>query len=353
MFKLPPIAVDIGSSAIKIVELSGSEEKKLRSIGIELIPEGVINEGSITDIPIAQQALKKLVKRLGINTFRRKACISLGGNSVIIKKVNFPNKDEVELSEMIEAEAEQHFQHDINELHFDWHAMEPEPNMNDRGVILIGAKKEVVEQHMTVAKAVGLKVAVVECDTFATYNMFEHNFGTVPGLIALANIGASSTQVSLIANGQYLYTRDIAIAGNNYTEALATSLNIASENAEAVKIAASEGEGTVTADVQNVIEQINKQLVSEVQVTTDFFFQSGEAPEEFNALSAIFLNGGASRTIGLDSAIASAMNLPVNIINPFHRIEIPKKFPMDSILSQGHLYGVGVGLSLRDTNDVI
>ncbi|NRA43597.1 MAG: type IV pilus assembly protein PilM [Oligoflexales bacterium] len=351
MFKLPPIAVDIGSSAIKIVELSGGHQKKLRSVGIELVPEGVINEGFISDIPTAQQALKRLVKRLRLSTMRRRACLSLGGNSVIVKKVNFPNKDEAELADMIEAEAEQHFQHDIDDLHFDWHILDPNPNQQDRSVVLIGAKRDIIDQHISVAKSVGLKIAVIECDVFATFNMFEYNFGMIQGLIALTNIGASSAQVSLIGNGQHLYTRDIAIAGNNYTKALSTALNIAPENAEAVKIAASEGGASITPDVQNVIAQVNKQLVSEIQVTTDFFFQSGEAPLDFTALSAIFLTGGASRTIGLDSAIASAMNIPVNIINPFHKIDIPRKFPMESILSQGHLYGIGVGLSLRDVED--
>ena len=351
MFKFPPIAVDIGSSAIKIVEISGTNKKKLRSVGIELVPEGTISDGMISDIPAAQQALKRLVKRLRIGTTRRRACLSLGGSSVIIKKVNFPNKDDDELADMVEAEAEQHFQHDLEELHYDWHALEAQPNQQDRSVVLIGAKKDIVEQHIEVAKSIGLKIAVIECDVFALFNMFEYNFGTVQGLIALTNIGASSAQVSLIGNGQYLFTRDIAIAGDTYTKALSSELNIAPENAEAVKIAASEGGASITPEIQKVIAEINKQLVSELQVTTDFFFQSGEAPLDLTALSGIFLTGGASRTIGLDSAISSAMNIPVNIINPFHKIEIPKKFPMESILSQGHLYGIGVGLSLRDTED--
>ena len=351
MFKLPPIAVDIGSSAIKIVEVSVGSQKKLRSVGIELVPEGAITEGYIQDVPTVQQALKRLVKRLRLSTSRRRACLSLGGNSVIIKKVNFPNRDEAEIADMIEAEAEQHFQHNIDDLHFDWHILEQNPNQQDRSVVLIGAKKDIIEQHIAVAKAVGLKIAVIECDVFATFNMFEYNFGVVQGLIALANIGASSAQMSLIGNGQYLYTRDIAIAGHNYTKALSTALNIAPENAEALKISSSEEGASVTPDIQKVIAQVNKQLVSEIQVTIDFFFQSGEAPLDFTALSAIFLTGGASRTVGLDNAIASAMNIPVNIINPFHKVEIPRRFPMDSILSQGHLYGIGVGLSLRDVED--
>lgn len=350
-FNLPLIAIDIGSSAIKIVEMSGRGDKKLRTIGIELLPEGAIIDGFIQDVGVVEGTLKHLIKRLKIRTTGRRTSISLGGSSVIIKKINYPNKDEIELAEMIESEAEQHFQHDINELYFTWHAFDVAPDAMERPVIMIAAKRDLVEQYISIIKSTGLKIGVVDCDVFALYNMFEYNFGSVGGLVALANIGASSTQVTLIGNGQYLYTRDISIGGNNWSKSIAAALNIPLENAEAMKIAAGEGDLSSGITNQEAMTKITDQLVSEIQVTMDFFFQSGEAPMDLSAVSAVFLAGGGAKTPGLDSAIASALNIPVNIINPFHKVEIPKRFPMESILSQGHLYSVCVGLSLRDKDD--
>jgi len=350
-FNLPLISIDIGSSAIKIVEMSGKNDKKLRTIGIELLPEGVIQDGIIRDIATVENTLKHLIRRLKIRTTGRRTSISLGGNSVIIKKINYPNKDDLELADMIESEAEQHFQHDINDLYFTWHALDTDPDNPDRPVILIGAKRDLVEQYISVIKSTGLKIGVVDCDVFALYNMFEYNFGSVSGLVALANIGASSTQVTLIGNGQYLYTRDIAIGGNNYSKSISSALNISLENAEAMKIAAGEGDPSAGIADPSALNKVTDQLVSEIQVTTDFFFQSGEAPMDLTAVSAVFLSGGGAKTPGLDSSIASSLNIPVNMINPFHKVEIPKRFPMESVLSQGHLYSVCVGLSLREVDD--
>jgi type IV pilus assembly protein PilM len=97
--------------------------------------------------------------------------------------------------------------------------------------------------------------------------------------------------------------------------------------------------------------EVNEQLVHEVQMAIDYFLQSGEAPPEVG-LSAVYLTGGGSRVLGLDAALAASLELPVQVVNPFQRVEIDqKRVQMDYVLMQGHLYGVAVGLALRSMND--
>ena len=347
--KSPMIAIDIGTYGVKFVEIS--KNRTLKAIGTELLPEGVIVDGMIQDNEIVEKSLKKLIKKLKIRTFGKRAAVSLGGSSVIIKKVNYPNKDDLELADMIEAEAEQHFQHDINELYFTWHTFRSNPGIIERPVILVAAKRDLVEQYISVVKSVGIKIGLVDCDVFSIFNAFEANFGIVEGLIAIANIGASSTQVILIGNGHYLYTRDIPIGGNTWSGSIASGMGIPLERAEAMKIAA--GEGDISSGIANHLSmtKITDQLVSELKVTIDFFFQSGEAPLDISQLNAVFLSGGGARTPGLESAIAQVMKTPVSIINPFQKTHIPKKFSQDLLASQAGLFNIAVGLSLREQND--
>lgn len=347
------VCIDIGSSAIKVLEFSSKKEFMLKSVGVEVIPEGAVMDGLIQDVPLVEDTLKALLKKMKISLLGRRAAICLGGSSVIVKKVNFPNKNDYELADLIEGEAEQHFQHDLSELYFTWHAYDVHPDDAERTIILAGAKKELVEQHISIVKAVGLRIGVVDCNVFANFNMFESIFGVSDGLVALINVGASVTQVSLIAHGQFIYNRDISIGGWTYSRNIAKSLQISQDNAEAVKISASLGEEPPSQDVETELMRLNEQLISEIQVTLDFFFQSKDAPIDVSDLSAVFLTGGASHTYGLGDLMGESMGVPCTIIDPFERIELHEKLDPDSIHAQSHLYGLCMGLSLRRFNDHI
>ncbi len=209
-----------------------------------------------------------------------------------------------------------------------------------------------VEQYLSVVHSVGMRCGVVDCDVFSVFNMFEYNYGTIPGLAAIVNVGASTTQVSVTSAGEYLYTRDVPIGGEEYSNRISAALGVDIENAETLKVAASIGEGSAPDEVNTVIGEVNDQLVSEIQMTLDYFSQSGEVLVENSAMTSLFLTGGASRVLGLDAALAAAIQVPVQILNPFQNIDVnPKKFQMDYVLMQGHLYGVAVGLGMRAMGD--
>lgn len=351
LFNGPLIAIDIGSSAIKVVELTGSKTKKLSAIGLELLPSGAVVDGILQQPEAVEKVIAELLVKLKIKHKRRRVALSLGGSSVMIKKVEIAAVD-VELEEQAYATAEQHFQTDMGELEFD-HFTLSERTAKEGGtpVVLVGAKREVVEPYVALIRRLGMRMGCIECNVFSTANMFEYNYGMMQGLMALINVGANSTQVSLMSHGDYLYTRDIAIAGEEYTRQIVEALSITRENAENLKVAVSQGDANVPPEVMKILGTINESLVNEIHATIDYFFQSGDAPTEA-ALAGVFLTGGGARILGLDAALAAVLQIPVTIVNPFQKIEIsPKKFTVEYIMMQGHLYGVAVGLGLRTLGD--
>jgi type IV pilus assembly protein PilM len=301
------------------------------------------------------QALKNLIKRLGIGGFRRKAAISMGGASVLIKRVTTEaSHDKAELAERVYYEAEQHFQHDISELYYHPYILDSLDQNGGQPVLLAGAKREAVDQTVDVIKTIGMNVAVVDCDVFATANMFEFSYGIHPNLIAIVNIGAAVTQVSLIGRGQYLYTRDIPIGGFAYTNRIKKDLGIDSASAESLKIAASMGDQLNANKISHVLRAVNDQLASEVKVTLDYYLQSGEAPEGFKSVEHIFLCGGGARTLGLDAALLAGLQKKVSIVNPFQKIEVnSRKMNRNDVHGHGSVFAVSVGLALRQANDDI
>jgi len=353
-FNRPLVAIDIGASSVKIVEMTGKGDRQLRAIGLELLPEGAVIDGAIQDLEVVESTVKALIKKLKISTTGRRAAVALSGSSLLIKRVGFaPTQDPAEMHEQIFYEAEQHFQHDMDELYFDYHELKDEADHTGNiPVLLVGAKRDVVEQYLGIVRSLGMRTAVIDCDVFSVSNMFEYNYGMIDGLIAIVNIGASVSQVSLVSQGEYLYTRDISLGGDDYSVKLTGVLGVDKDNAENLKVAASQGDDSVPDEVHNVLNEINQQLVSEIQLTVDYYFQSGEAPPEITGITHLYLSGGGSRTLGLDAAVAAALQLPVQIINPFHRVDVnPKRFQMDYILGQGHLYSVAVGLAMRTPDD--
>lgn len=352
LFNRSLIAIDIGSSAIKVVELGGKHQKKLLAMGLELLPPGVVVDGMIQSQAEVEHALQTTLKKLNINPRGRRVALSLGGSSVIIKKVMVTSTG-ADLAEQVYYEAEQNFQADMSELYFDYAELGGAIGPNgERAVLLIGARRDIVEQYVGVIRAVGMRTAVIECAVFSAANMFEFNYGQANGLVGLVNVGASVTQLSLIYQGEYIYTRDISIAGEEYSRQIMALLGVDRNNAEGLKLAVSAGEKNAPAEIAKLIGEINEQLVGELQMNFDYFFQSGDPIAANQGLSAIFLTGGTSRMLGLDASIAAAFQVPVQILNPLQKIHInSKKFQLDYVLMHGHLYGVAVGLALRSMSD--
>ena len=237
MLNQPLIAIDFGSSAIKVMELSGRGQKKLRAIGLETLPAGAIVDGVIQAQEDVENTLSALLKKLKIGTRARRAAISLGGSVVKLKRIDVPVSADADIGEQVFYEAEQHFDLDISEIYFDFWKLTPGPNENgEQPVLLVGAKRDTVEQYVSCLRGAGLRTGVVDCDVISASNMFEYNYGVVDGLVALINIGASNTQVSILSNGVHMYTRDVAIAGEDYTNQISDALGMERDSAEALKV---------------------------------------------------------------------------------------------------------------------
>lgn len=354
-FDLPFISIDIGSSSIKIVELTGDRKsKKLRSIGTELIPPDVITDGIIHDTITVEQTLKKLIKKLKIRTTRRKASLSLNGSSLIIKRVLFPKpNDPSELGNIIFYEAEQHFEHDVNDLYFDYFELPYHPTDNEIPVLLVGGKKDIIDQRIAIAKSAGLGIGVIDSDITSFINMFEYNYGQKEGVSCLINIGANITQVIILVNGAFYYTRDLAIGGMVYTKNISSKLGITFDQAENVKIALSEGSIQNQPEVRNIIQSVSEQLISDIQMTIDYFFQNTQIPVEFSKINHIYISGGGSYVVDLKAMMESTIKIPIEFIQCFNQITIPKNFPTSDLMNQSYIYGVSVGLCLREKNDNI
>lgn len=352
--KQPILAIDIGSSSIKILEFTGSGRKrKVTAMGLEVLPKDAIVDGVIRDHASVKKVLKRLLVQLEIETKNRRVGLSISGNAVILKRIVFMRDEGVDPGEQLFEEAKQHFHNSLDDMYFRYQLIDSDfVQSGEQAAVIVAAKIGVVEQHVQLMHELGLKVGVIDCDTFCLANMFQHNFEIQDELVAIVNIGATTTQVFLQFNDEFLFSREVYIGGDHITEAIAESLGIEFENAESLKLSASSGETAMIEQIEPAVSEILSQLANEVETTVNFFLDSEDYPESLKNLNYVHLCGGGALTHKLAESISNALQAPVSLINPFNRVDLGRfGADVENMLSQGPLYGVCVGLALRKLND--
>lgn len=344
------IAIDVGSRAIKVIDYSGTKDRIISAIGQEPIPYQAMRDGTIVDFTTIQASLKDLLRRLRLSTRGRRAAISLGGSSVLIKKVFFPNGDDLELASLIENEAEQYLQYDLNDLYISWHLFPPTKS-EDRAALIVGARKSLVEQHIALVKAVGLKLGVIDCSVFCLSNIFEQNYGFIPKLSLLVSVGASATLVVFVCRGLHLYDREIPFGGEKYTALIMDQLSLSFDDAESLKAKLATDNGTSATQVKEMIQNLHEQLASEIQTTIDYFLQNEDVHHEFEGVQQIYLSGGASFTYGLEKSLSSSLSIPIERLNPLKNISLKSSVEGTLNKSQIPSFSIASGLALRQFED--
>lgn len=340
------IGIDIGSSSVKLVQLKRSGEQfTLQNLGIVPLPAEAIVDNSLMDTTSIVEAIKTLLKSLGIKT-KEVAC-SISGNSVIVRKISLPAMTPEELEDQIFWEAEQYIPYDINDVNVDFEILESDfADTSKMTVLLVASKKDFIDEYVSVLNEAGMKLVIVDVDSFAIQNCFELNYeNEKDNVVALVNIGASIVNVNIVRGGISLFTRDVQMGGNVYTEEIQRQFAISGENAEKIKIT---GEYPDQGRFQDVMSKVNETLSLEILRSLDLYYSTADEQK----ISKIYVSGGCAKVAGLPSILSERSNLPVEILNPFHSIKYNEsEFDPDYLKEIGPFVAVATGLAMRRVGD--
>jgi len=340
------IGIDIGSSSVKLVQLKELKGAfTLQNVGILPLPLEAIVDNTLMDSSSIVEAIKKLIKSLNIRV--KEAACSVSGNSVIIRKISLPAMPPEELEDQIHWEAEQYIPFDINDVNIDFQILASDQNDPSKmEVLLVASKKEIINDYLAVFNEAGINLAVVDVDSFAIQNAFELNYDIgSENVVALINIGASIMNLNIVKNDVSLFTRDVQMGGNLYTEEIQKQFGVSSEEAERMKIS---GESSDEAKLQETIFRVNETLAMEMRRSLDFYnTTAGEGK-----INNVYMSGGGAKTPMLVEAVQQRLGLPVEILNPFLNVKInEKEFDPEYLNEIGPLVTVAVGLATRRFGD--
>ncbi len=342
--------LDIGSSAVKLVELrEGKGGFELVSFGMAALPPEAIVDGALIDATTVIDTIEDLVKTHQVKA--TDVATSVSGHSLIIRKINLPVMSQEELEESIQWEAEQYIPFEISDVNLDFQILGPVPgDQTQMEVLLVAAKKELINDYVDVIREAGLSPVVVDVDAFAIENMYEINYPVVQDeVLALIDIGASVMNINFTKGGVSNFTRDVSFGGNQYNEEIQKKLNLSYQDAEAAKVG-QDVEGVNQRDVEKIIAGVNDALIGEIQRSIQFF--SSSAGDD--RINKVVLSGGCSRARGLTQAMQDKLGLPVEIANPFNAIQCdPGKFDAEYLNSVGPAAAVAIGLALRRLGDKV
>jgi type IV pilus assembly protein PilM len=342
------VGLDIGSSSIKLVELDrGKGGFKLQNLGLSPLPPEAIVDGALMDSVTIIDAIRDLVSTT--KTKRKDVVTSVSGHSVIVKKITLPFMTEAELEESIQWEAERYIPFDINDVNIDFHMLgSSSENADLMDVVLVAAKKDIINDYQSVIVEAGLNPVVIDTDSFALENMLGINYDIDKDeTVAVANVGASITNINILKNNTSSFTRDIFKGGNQITEEIQRQLHIDYEEAERIKVG-SKGEGTSQTAIQNVLKTSSEALAIEIGNSLDFF----QSTSTYDKVSKLYLSGGGSKIKDFDIVLQQQIGLPVEVANPFKRVEYSgKNFDMDYLREIGPIMAVAVGLASRRVGD--
>lgn len=347
------IGLDIGSSAIKLVQLKvGRRELALQNFGIEPVPPQTIVDGAVMNHNALVDAIRNLTKRIHLKG--KALAISVSGNSVILKRVVIPAMEGAALDEQMEWEVRQNIPFPREEVIVDHEVLISQTPQGQMEVLLVAAKRDIIAQFTQVVRDSGLQPIVVDAAALALQNAVEGGIGFAPGeTIGIINVGASFSTISIVANGRPSFNRDVGTGGNTYTEAIQRQLAVPIDGAEAYKVggaiaAMGAAADVVPQEVHAILAQVSEQVAGEFQRSIDFYINDVVDAR----LSRIYLAGGSCLVPQLPKAIQDRSRIPVEIIDPFARVSVDsRRFDIDYLRANAPVATVAFGLALRQQGD--
>jgi len=347
------VGLDIGDSSIKVVELKELGKGRgfqLGRLSWEPLSSEAIVDGQIMDSQLVTETIQRLFQRCRIKPSTPVAT-ALSGHHVIVKRISLPVMSEAELSESIHWEAEQYIPFDIEDVNLDYQILEGsslsgEGNMD---VLLAAAKKDKINDYVSVIQQAGVQAATVDIASFAMQNAFEANYEFAPDqVIALVDVGSAVSSIAVLHGGTSVYWRDINIGGNQYTDAIQKELNLSADQAEQLK-RGEEIDGIPYERVLPILASVNEDIGTEIQKTLDFFKQISATDRP---LDRLYMTGGTVQVVHMKESLGERLNTQVEVLNPFRKIPPTGKDISEELINEMMpTASVAVGLALRKLGD--
>ncbi|WP_040439451.1 pilus assembly protein PilM [Algicola sagamiensis] len=339
------LGIDIGSHAIKAVQLSGSGSKyRLDAFAIEPLPKGAMNDREIQDIEAVGRAIQKIRRKFSRKITQAAAAVS--GSSVITKIVFMDaGMREDEMESQIEIEADSLIPYPLNEISLDFEPLGPNPaDPSKINVLLSAARTETVQTKVDALAGAQLEAKVIDVEGYALARGAEFCMSQLPSdasekNIALIDVGANMMLFSIMQGGEVIYTRDQIFGGDQYTKSIASYYNQPYEDAEVAKLS-----GNLPPNYEmEVLAPFQTALVQQIRRAIQMFITSSGHEQ----VDYLMISGGTSCIAGLDKLLVEELGIHTIVANPFVEMGAASSVKKEELALKASNLVVATGLALR------
>ena len=338
--KKTTVGLDIGSGLIKVAVIDHAKEQpELVRVALMPLLLDAIVEGEVMDSGIVAEALTAALQAAGVTGST--VVTAVGGRDVIIKKIQIDRVKESQARELMRWEAEQHVPFDMESVELDFQILDPMGTEEQMSVLLVAAKRELVESRIRLLGEAGLTASTIDVDAFALHNAFELNHPeAMTGTVALVNIGHEVTNINIVEEGVPVLTRDLLVGTRRFREDLQRDRGLDAAQAGALL------EGTDRSpDLDAVLATRGEEIAVGIERAAAFLASSSRSAGQ---VGAVFVCGGGARVPGLVDALAVRLGLPVTPASPLHALAVRDgAFEGVSTDEVAPLLMLSIGLALR------
>lgn len=342
----PLVALDISSSRIKLLELSGNPGRyQVKAYSSEVLPPQAISDHQISDHEAVGQAIKRALNRADCKA--KHAAVAVSGSSVISKIIDMPatlSQDEIE--NQIGFEADQYIPYPIEEVSLDFQILGPSSHDEEMNSVLLAAcRRDDVDARVAAVEMAGLKTQVVDVEAYALQNACQLLIDQLPPsvdeqTIAVADFGASITSINVLVNRETVYTREQSFGGRQLIEQLQIRHELEPEQALAAMRKGELPQAFIDEDLPRFAEHMAQQIDRSLQ----FYFSSST---QHNQVDHIILVGGCALLPGIDRLVQNAIETPTSVGNPLAGMQASSGARKNLVESEASALMVATGLALR------
>lgn len=333
------LGIDIGDSSLKMVELTKKGKRVvLSNYGLtDSIPNFRFSQSN--NVEYLSKSIVKMKNELGIKT--NKATVSLSSFSVFSSVININHYDKKKLNERVLNEARKVVPLPLSEMVLDWKIIPAKEgdHSNSVKIFLTGSPKKLVKKYIDVFKQTGIFLSNLETETFS---LIRSLLGDDPASVMIIQMGANSTNFSIVKDSIPFLNRSINISGKTITAQISEKMGIDIDQAEQFKFDLSvSDEMSKSGEIPKVVFDAIEPIIVEIKYMLDLFSNSGGG-----SIDKIILSGGGSLLFNLDKYLENYVSIKTIIGDPWFRVSCPVE--LRPILEQmGPKLGVAVGLALR------
>jgi type IV pilus assembly protein PilM len=341
----PLVGVDISSSSVKMVELSGDGKgvPKLERYAIVALPSGAVVDGNISSLEQASDAIRRAWKLLG--TREKNVALALPAAAVISKKVSMQaGMSEMDMELQVEAEANQYIPFSLDEVNIDFQELGPAGSSGDMVEVLIAAsKKERIEDRIGAAEEAGLKVVIMDVETYATEAAYGLAANQLPNAgreqtVMIVDVGAQMMHINVLHDNQSVYTREQPFGGAQLTQEITRRYGLSQEEAEIAKRKGGLPDNYEADVLQPFVQSLAMEIARAVQLFTN--------STQF-AIDHIMLAGGCASISGVAEVVGARTQINTVAANPFSSMTLDKRVNSGLLAADAPSLMIACGLAMR------